>query len=51
MRWKAAKRGDVRIRNKFLWFPVSINGEVRWLERATWEEEFVFTIWIKERWL
>jgi hypothetical protein len=30
--------GTERIRNKFLWFPKKINGECRWLEKASWLE-------------
>jgi hypothetical protein len=36
-----------KIKDKFLWFPVTINGETRWLEKATieyrvdWERDFV----------
>jgi hypothetical protein len=26
-----------KIKDKFLWFPVTINGETRWLEKATIE--------------
>jgi hypothetical protein len=26
-----------KIKDKFLWFPVNINGETRWLEKATIE--------------
>lgn len=32
-----------RTKNKFLWFPLSINGETRWLEKASWKEQ------VKER--
>ncbi len=28
-----------RIVEKFLWWPLSIGGEVRWLEKAKWWEE------------
>lgn len=37
MRWKNRiypKVGDIKIVRKFLWFPVSIDGETRWLEYA-----------------
>lgn len=27
----------VYIESGFLWFPKTINGETRWLERATWK--------------
>lgn len=28
-----------RSKQRFLWFPRSIDGEVRWLEVAAWQEE------------
>lgn len=31
--------GDVRIRRKFLWFPMSIDGDIRWLSKQIWWEE------------
>ena len=43
MRWKdkpISKVGDKKIVTKFLWFPKKINRETRWLEKATWEEEY-----------
>lgn len=61
MRWNKkpySKHGDVRIKTGFLFFPKSINNEVRFLEYATWEElyltwetspsEWVATKWIDE---
>ena len=30
-----SKIGDVKIAKKFLWFPVCIDHEIRWLETAT----------------
>ena len=41
MRFKKREQkvGQIIQRTKFLWFPVSINGETRWLERATIEYE------------
>lgn len=37
MKFKLAfhKIGDTKIVRKFLWFPVSIDHEIRWLEYAT----------------
>jgi hypothetical protein len=35
MRWRRRNIGDIRIKTKFLWWPLEINREVRWLERAT----------------
>jgi hypothetical protein len=31
--------GTIRYKAKFLWFPVVINNELRWLEEAIWEEK------------
>jgi hypothetical protein len=35
---KRPKRGQFRIKSRFLLFPVRINNSVRWLEKATWVE-------------
>jgi len=34
------KTGDVRVRDKFLLFPKTIDGETRWMERAKWVEHY-----------
>ena len=36
MRWKNKNilPGDKRIIEKFLWFPIEIDGETRWLEKC-----------------
>lgn len=34
------KDGDVRIKTKFLILPKIINGELRWLEFATYSQEY-----------
>jgi len=51
MRWQIKKTTRVKI--GFLWFPKTINGETRWLEDATWEQQFhvPFNIWINVRWI
>ena len=36
----APEIGDRRTKTKFLFFPKEINKEIRWLERATWVEEW-----------
>ena len=46
MRHKVPKSGDRRIVEKFLLFPVNINGERRWLERATIEQQYFMSMWI-----
>lgn len=43
MRWPERRKtqtGDTRIRAKFLLLPKTVNGETRWLEKATWLEEY-----------
>lgn len=35
MRWNNPKIGDVKVVTKFLWLPLEINFETRWLEDAT----------------
>ena len=39
MRWikEQYELGDTKIETKFLWFPVEIKGETRWLETVTIE--------------
>lgn len=32
--------GDKRVKSRFLFFPKIINEEFRWLEIATWEEQW-----------
>jgi hypothetical protein len=34
------KKGDTKIKTKFLWFPLTINNEKRWLEKATYELKY-----------
>jgi hypothetical protein len=43
MRWTdppVPKPGETRIVKKFLWFPKKIGKETRWLEFASWVEEY-----------
>lgn len=51
MRWQAhhVEVGDRRTRTGFLLFPKEINGEVRWLEWATWRE-VAKSDWIDIEW-
>ncbi len=43
MRWNTRKSisgvGETRSIEKFLFLPLNIEGETRWLENAKWEEE------------
>ena len=61
MKWTERKYslGDKRIKSHFLLFPRVINEEVRWLEKATWEESWqqgagpmgVGCHWVAIRWI
>ena len=55
VRWTLPKSNDVRIRERFLWFPKKIYQDVRWLERARWEERYnahyLWREWECEKWL
>jgi hypothetical protein len=35
------KVGDVRMKTRFLFFPKTINNELRWFEVCSWEEEAI----------
>lgn len=53
MRWKhqGPSWGEHRVIKKFLWFPLRISDETRWLERAYILQEFsLFGKWINSRW-
>lgn len=44
--------GETRVRRGFLFLPMSIYGEQRWLETAEWEERMSSGFnWIPTRWL
>lgn len=43
MKWYTKREpewNDVRIVSKFLWLPLEIDHEVRWLCKATWKERY-----------
>lgn len=40
MRWSVPNDGEIRIAEKFLVFPLELNGEGRWLEKAYIVEEY-----------
>ena len=42
LRYKGPHTGDKRIVKRFLLFPKRIKDERRWLETATWEQEYCF---------
>lgn len=57
MRWTDKTPGnDVwKVVTKFLWCPLLINGEWRWLEKATWKEQHLNNsmghAWFKRAWV
>ncbi len=57
MRKQLPKNHTKRTRTKFLFFPKTIKGEKRWLEKATWEEYCLSsdtsgqTFWYGIRWI
>ena len=56
MEWgtKQYKHGDSRVKTKFLMIPKCINGQCKWLERASWIEKcwvgFESNAWVAEAW-
>jgi hypothetical protein len=48
MRWikNEIDDGDTRKRSKFLWWPLTIGTETRWLERVTLE--YVYRPWARD---
>lgn len=42
MRWKSPGYHDTKTKKKFLWLPLCIDGEWRWLERATIEYAYSY---------
>jgi hypothetical protein len=60
MRWVKPEYGDTRDREGFLFLPKRIGLETRWLEKASWEEEYYknytecgyrYGTWEPTRWL
>ena len=60
MRWISKpepEKGDKKVVTKFLWFPVCINHDCRWLEKATIEYKFAgwdygnYDCWEWELWI
>lgn len=50
MRWRERATGVTRHRARWLWWPLRIGGEWRWLERATWVEVW-HGWWRQDRWV
>ncbi len=42
--------GETRVKTRFLFLPVRIGDQTRWLERATWEEGYI-GVWEKKWWV
>lgn len=55
MRFELPRQGDMRIKTGFLFFPKTIGYERRWLEFATWNEEYyegyLSTSWEPRCWI
>lgn len=51
MRWKAPNKHDTRTKTRFLIFPKKLGNEWRWLEVASWVEEYSAGFWWGERWV
>lgn len=43
-------RGDTKIKEKFLFFPKCIDGEVRWLEHAKYMVRYITSEYIWDHW-
>jgi hypothetical protein len=59
MRWQVKanniEKGRIETLTKFLWFPMRIGDEVRWLEKATWERIWKIDVdgngrWVGRKW-
>lgn len=50
MRFTVAKDGDFRWRRGFLWLPLRVGEEWRWLERAVWREQNDDGVWRAIEW-
>jgi hypothetical protein len=55
MRWHETLPNTRRTVSRFLWAPLTINGETRWLERASWDEVWQYYYagyyWAKQVWV
>lgn len=41
MKWRVTELGTKRKKNRFLFWPLKIGDEWRWLEKASWEEQYL----------
>ncbi len=55
MQWSLPKFGTIRIKSAFLFFPKEINHVTKWLETATWSQEYFCghkrTYWRDQGWV
>lgn len=51
MRWKNKQNGDIRIKEKFILFPITLDGETRWLEWVKLEEKYSFCPYTMNEWV
>jgi hypothetical protein len=51
MRWNEKKVGETRVKTRFLVIPKKINGKWRWLEVATWHDEYDGYRWESCGWI
>lgn len=53
MRWQEPKPAELRTFRRFLWLPLTINYQTRWMETATFEERYCdyAECWFGVRWL
>jgi hypothetical protein len=50
MIWNKNKQGDTRVIKKFLWLPLKIGYEIRWLETVLLLQEFKECTFIRNHW-
>ena len=55
MRWKTKTKsypafGQIRYIRRFLWRPITLNEETRWLEFAVIKEEYKIIGWVRVDW-
>lgn len=59
MRIVEPELGDTRVKHRFLWFPITIGKETRWLEKATYLQQYKlltdrngwYKRWINVKWI
>ena len=54
MKWRHPEIGATRIiQSEFLWWPKRIGDETRWLEKATWVDDYIYAyrFWKSRIWI